>query len=74
MTRYNENRPMIVRTKTRSAVSGGRHRDEHYVMTAAEVGEFVVRRSRDDALIGMEIVPVDQLSELVGKSPERTTR
>jgi len=58
---YLDTRPVIVRTKTDE-------RESHYVMTAKEAGEAVVKSlTASQRLIGIQIIPVDQVSELIRK-------
>jgi len=58
---YADTRPVIVRTKHKD-------RESHYVMTAKEAGEQIVKTlTNDTKLIGIQIIPVDQVSDMIRK-------
>lgn len=57
---YYDTRPVIVRTRYKDRTS-------HYVMTAKEAGEAIVKSlTTDGTLVGIEIIPLDGVSKEVG--------
>jgi hypothetical protein len=63
MAYYLDTRPVIVRTKHGD-------RESHYVMTAKEAGEAVVKTLTESRyLIGIQIIPVDAVSDKVKINP-----
>jgi len=56
---YYDTRPVIVRTKHKD-------RESHYVMTAKEAGEAIVKSLTNETnLIGIQIIPVDGVSDKI---------
>ena len=59
---YYDTRPVIVR-------STHKDRKSHYVMTAKEAGEHIVKvLTESDHIIGVEIIPVDGVSDKIAEN------